>query len=135
MRNSIKAAAFAAMLAIPGAAFAAQATPAAPAVKKETTSKPATQATAKAAPAAKKSAAVAKHTTSGTVKSSSDTSLVITKAGKDETFVVNSATEKKGTLETGAKVNVHYTVDGKDWVATAITVAPAKAASKSKGKK
>jgi glucose/arabinose dehydrogenase len=137
MRNIMKAAAFAAMLAIPGAAFAAQATPAAPAAPKQSTaSKPATQPAAKpaAAPAAKKSASVAKHTTSGTVKSSSDTSLVITKAGKDQTFVVNSTTEKKGAVETGAKVNVHYTVDGKNWVATAITVAPAKAA-KSKSKK
>ena len=51
-----------------------------------------------------------------------------------EVTVVNSTTEKKGAVETGAKVNVHYTVDGKNWVATAITVAPAKAA-KSKGKK
>ena len=60
---------------------------------------------------------------------------MITKGGKDETFVVNSSTEKKGTVDTGAKVTVHYTMDGKSMVATAITVAPAKAASKSKGKK
>jgi FKBP-type peptidyl-prolyl cis-trans isomerase len=121
MRTITKAAALAVMLALPVAAFAAQATTA-PAAKK-------------AAPAAKKTAAVAKHTTSGTVKSVTDSSLVITKAGKDQTFVVNSSTEKTGTVAAGDKVSVHYTVDGKNWVATAITAAPAKTASKSKGKK
>jgi hypothetical protein len=138
MRNITKAAAIVAMLAIPGAAFAAQATSAPAAPKKTTAAKPMAEPAAKPAkpaPAAKKEAAVAKHTTSGTVKSSSDTSLVITKGGKDQTFVVSSATEKKGTVEPGAKVAVHYTVDGKSWVATAITVKPAKAGKKSKDKK
>jgi hypothetical protein len=88
----------------------------------------------KAAPAAKKSAAVASHTTSGTVKSSSDTSLVITKAGKDQTFTVNPTTEKTGTIENGSHVTVHYTMDGKNMVATAVSVAPAKAKTP-KGKK
>jgi hypothetical protein len=119
MRTTFKAAALVAMLALAGSAFAAQ-----------------TPAVAKKAAAPAKPAMVSNHTTSGTVKSSSDTSLVITKAGKDQTFVVNATTEKKGTVETGAKVSVHYTVSGKDWVATAITVAPAKPAAKSsKGKK
>lgn len=137
--TTIKAAALVAMLAIPGAAFAAQAT-AAPAAPKKTvapkteTAKPAAQpATKKAAPA-KKAAAVANKTTAGTVKSSSATSLVISKGGKDQTFVVSSSTETKGTLAEGAHVTVHYTVDGKNWVATAITVQPVKA-GKSKGKK
>jgi hypothetical protein len=120
MRTISKAAIFAAMLALPAAAFATQA-PAAPTKK------------SMAAPA-KKPAAVSNHTTSGTVKTSSDTALVITKGGKDQTFVVNATTDKKGTVETGAKVSVHYTMSGKDMVATAITVAPA-APSKSKGKK
>ena len=136
MRTITKAAALVAMLAIPGAAFAAQATAAPAAPKKTAAAKPVTAAPAqKAAPAAKKTAAVAKHTTAGTVKSSSATSLVITKAGKDETFVVNSSTETKGTVDAGAKVTVHYTMDGKNMVATAITVAPAKAVGKAKGKK
>ena len=134
MRTITKAAAFAAMLAIPGAAFAAQAAAAPAATKKTTASAPATQTPAKAAPA-KKAAAVAKHTTSGVVKSASDSSLVITKGGKDQTFVVNASTEKKGTVEAGAHVSVHYTMDGTNMVATAITAAPAKAAAKSKGKK
>ena len=139
MRTITKAAALAAMLTLPGAAFAAQATTAPAATKKTTAAKPEAQPAAKPAvkpaPAEKKPAAVAKHTTSGTVKSSSDTSLVITKGGKDETFVVSSATEKKGTIEPGAKVAVHYTVDGKSWVATAVTAHPAKAGKKSKDKK
>jgi hypothetical protein len=133
MRNFTKAAAFVAMIAISGTAFAAQAAPAAS--KKEVASKPATaQPAAKKEAAAKKAPAVANKTTAGTVKSSSASSLVISKGGKDQTFVVNSSTETKGTLDAGAHVTVHYKMDGKDMVATAVTVAPAKAA-KSKGKK
>ena len=117
MRTILKATALVAMLTITGSAFAAQAAPAAKKV---------------AAPA--KAAAVSAHTTSGTVKSASDSSLVISKGGKDQTFAVNASTEKKGAVAPGAKVSVHYTMSGKDMVATAITVAPAKPASKSKGK-
>ena len=118
MRNFMKAAAFVAMIAIPAAAFAVQTAP----------------ATAKKAAATKPAKAAATHTTAGTVKSASDSSLVISKGGKDETFVLNSATEKSGAIDTGAHVTVHYTMDGKNMVATAITVQPEKA-SKSKGKK
>ncbi len=116
MRNLMKAAAFVAMIAVPGAAFAVQSAP-----------------TAKKAAATKteKAPAVAHKTTAGTVKSSSGTSLVISKGGKDETFVLNSSTETKGALDTGAHVTVHYTMDGKNMVATAVTVQPVKA----KGKK
>ncbi len=121
MRTIIKTAAFAAMLAIPGAAFATQAAPAPAAQKKA--------ATAKTAPAKP----VPNHTTAGTVKSATDTALVITKGTKDQTFVLNASTEKKGTLDTGAHVTVHYTMDGKNMVATAVTVQPVKA-GKSKGK-
>ena len=107
-----------AMLAIPGAAFAAQTA----------------AATGEEGGGVRRSRRRWRHhTTSGTVKSASDTSLVMTKGGKDETFVVNGSTEKKGAHRTGAHVTVHYTVDGKDMIATAITVAPAR--SKSKGKK
>ena len=114
MRN-LKAAAIVAMLAmVPAGAFAAQAA-------KKTAP----------APAAKHST-VASHTTSGTVKSASDSSLVITKGGKDETFTLNSTTEKTGTIANGAHVTVHYTMDGKNMVATAVSVQPAKAP---KGKK
>ena len=118
MRNFMKAAAFVAMIAIPGAAFAVQTAPA-----------------AKKAAAAKteKAPAVAHKTTAGTVKSSSVSSLVISKGSKDETFVLNSSTETKGALDAGAHVTVHYTMDGKNMVATAITVQPVKA-GKTKGK-
>jgi cold shock CspA family protein len=60
---------------------------------------------------------------------------VITKGGKDETFVVNSSTQKPATLDAGAHVSVHYTMDGKNMVATAITAQPAKATKTPKGKK
>jgi len=120
MRKVMKAAALVAMFAIPGAVFAAQTAPA---------KKP-----AKAA-ATETKAAVSHHTTSGVVKSVSDSSLVITKGGKDQTFTVNASTEKKGPVEAGSHVAVHYTMDGKTMVATAITGQPAKPASKSKGKK
>jgi len=113
----LKATAFIAMLAIvPAAAFA-----------QATTAK-------KAAPAAKHSASVASHSTAGTVKSSSDSSLVITKGGKDQTFTVNSSTEKTGTIENGSHVTVHYTMDGKNMVATSVAVQPAKSKTP-KGKK
>ena len=92
------------------------------------------QATAKhAAPAAKKSA-VASHSTAGTVKSSTDSSLVISKGGKDQTFTLNSSTEKKGALEPGAHVTVHYTMEGKSMVATSVSVQPEKPKTP-KGKK
>ena len=136
MRTFTKAAAFVAMIAIPGAAFAAQAAPAAPKKAATAASKPAPAAPvqAKKEATAKKAPAVANKTTAGTVKSSSASSLVISKGGKDQTFVVNSSTETKCTLDAGAHVTVHYKMDGKDMVATAVTVQPVKAA-KSKGKK
>src|SRR5215468_1025587 len=106
MRNLTKAIAIAAMLAFPVASFAqtAQAAPA-----KQT------------APKAEKSASkkVATKATSGTVKSVSDSQLVIThgsgKSAKDETFAVNASTKKEGDIATGTKVTVAYTVEGKDW--------------------
>jgi flagellar hook assembly protein FlgD len=115
MRTFIKAAALVAVITLVPVASFAQATTAP--VKK--TKAP---AAATAQPAAKK---VASHTTAGTVKSVSDTELVITKGTKDQTFTVNASTDKKGTIEAGAKVSVHYTLDGKTMVATAITVTPA----------
>jgi|SwirhirootsSR3_FD_contig_61_1976932_length_397_multi_4_in_0_out_0_1 hypothetical protein len=114
MRTFSKAAIVAAALMIPAAAFAGQAAKKAPA-KTE-------------AKAEKKAPAVHTASTSGTVKSSSDSSLVITKGGKDETFTVNASTKKEGTIETGAKVTVAYTKDGANMVATSIKAAPAKAA-------
>jgi hypothetical protein len=118
MRNFIKAASFAAVLALVPAVGFAQAT-----ATKPTT---ATKKAATKADAGTKKTAVSAHTTTGTVKSVSDSSLVISKGGKDQTFVVNSTTDKKGAVETGAHVSVHYTMDGTNMVATAITASPAK---------
>lgn len=115
MRTLTKAAVLAVALSVPMAAFASQA---ATASKKSTAAAP------------KKAPAVASHTTTGEVKSSSDTSLVITKGGKDQTFTVNASTKKDGAIETGAKVTVMYTTEGKEMTATSIKAAPAKPASK-----
>src|SRR3954453_23683155 len=117
MRTFLKAAAVVAVIAVPMAGFA----------------QTAPKSAKSAASSTKKS--MAAHSTSGVVKSSSDSSLVITKGGKDQTFVVNSSTQKQGTIDTGAHVSVHYTMDGKNMVATAIAVQPAKAAKTPKGKK
>jgi len=85
-------------------------------------------------------AAVASHTTSGTVKSISDTSLVISKGSgknaKDETFVVNASTKKTGDVKEGAKVTVAYTTEGTTMTATSIKASAAHSGgSKGKGKK
>src|SRR6516165_8815994 len=124
MRNIMKAAAIAAMLAFPAASFAQNApAPAAkaPAPKAEKAEKP-----------AKKPATKSAH---GVVKSVSDSQLVITagsgKSAKDETFVVNASTTKTGTIETGAKVQVHYTSEGGTMTATSIAASAQKAAKSS----
>jgi len=123
MRTFLKAAAFVAMIAFPAAAFA-QTAPATKSASKATSTAQKTEKTAKAAT----------HTMAGVVKSSDDSSLVITKGGKDETFVVNSSTQKQGAVAVGAHVSVHYTVEGSTKTATAIAVSN-KAAKSSKGKK
>ena len=114
MFKGTKAAILAVALAVPVAAFAAQAD-----AKK---------------PAAHKEHAVASHTTAGAVKSISDTQLVITKGtgknAKDETFVVNASTKKDGDIATGGKVTVAYTTEGGTMTATSIKAAPAHAAKK-----
>ena len=122
MRTFLKAAAFVAMLAFPAATFAQTPAPA----KKTASKEAAAQKPAKAS--------TATHSVSGVVKTTDDSSLVITKGGKDETFVVNSSTQKTGAIAVGAHVSVHYTVDGSTKTATAIA-ASTKAAKSSKGKK
>src|SRR5215467_13259895 len=120
MRNLTKAIAIAAMLAFPVASFAQTA--------------PAKQTAPKAEKSASKK--VATKTTSGTVKSVSDSQLVIThgsgKSAKDETFAVNASTTKTGTVEAGAKVQVHYTTEGSTMTATSISASAPKASSKKK---
>ena len=125
MRNLMKAVAIAAVLAFPVATLAQTA----PAAKAQA------PAAAKAEKPAKKPATKSAH---GVVKSVSDSQLVISsgkgKSAKDETFVVNASTTKTGTVETGATVSVHYTMDGTNMVASAINASaakPAKAPAKS----
>ena len=125
MRMFTKAAILVAALAIPAATFAQGTT--APAAKKSSAAKE----TGKAA--------VASHTTHGTVKSVSDSSLVISagtgKAAKDETFTVNASTKKTGDVKDGAKVTVAYTTEGGTMTATSIKAAAPKAAHTSAKKK
>jgi hypothetical protein len=88
-----------------------------------------TKAATPATPA-KKAAAPAVHAMSGVIKSVDGSMLVITKVagkGPETSFVVNSSTEKQGTLVAGAKVDVRYRTEGKDKVATAISVQQPKA--------
>lgn len=124
MRNLTKAIAIAAMLAFPVASFAQTAPAASPKAKKAAKSEKSM------------SKKVASKTTSGTVKSVSDSQLVITKgsgkAAKEETFVVNASTTKTGTIETGSKVSVHYTSEGGTMTATAISASAPKAGKSKK---
>ena len=77
---------------------------------------------APAANAAK--AAQSDHATTGTVKSISDKSLVLTKSGKkhhEMTFQLDPSVHKDGAVAVGSHVSVRYRDDGKKHVATAIT--------------
>ncbi|HEY2435168.1 MAG TPA: hypothetical protein VGI12_21035 [Vicinamibacterales bacterium] len=117
-----KAAILTVALAVPAIGFAqAPATTTAPKADKKAATKETTKA-------------VASHTTSGVVKSSSDSSLVITKGtgktAKDETFTVNASTKKTGDVKEGSKVTVAYTTEGSTMTATSIKAAAAHAAKK-----
>jgi len=75
-----------------------------------------------AAPATK--TAKADHATTGTVKSMSDSSLVLTTSGKkhhEMTFQLDPAVHKEGAISTGSHVSIRYRNDGDKHVATAIT--------------
>jgi N-acetylmuramoyl-L-alanine amidase len=91
------------------------------------------QSTAK--PTAAKAATTSSHATTGTVKSISSDSLVITRPGhngKDMTFVINSSTQKEGNPDVGSKVSVRYHQEGASMVATAIMAQGKAPASKKK---
>jgi hypothetical protein len=93
---------------------------------------PAAGSAAKPAAAHAKSS-VATHSTNGTVKSVDASSLVITKPGakpQEMTFVLDSSTQKQGTLDVGSMVTVRYKTEGSTMTATAVTAKPAKPASK-----
>jgi hypothetical protein len=90
----------------------------------------ATGTTAKAATSsAKKAATPATHATSGVVKSIDDSKLVITKSagkGPETIFMVNASTQKEGAVAVGSMVDVRYHTEGKQKVATAVSVHEAK---------
>jgi hypothetical protein len=69
----------------------------------------------------------ATHQTSGVVKSFSADSLVVAHkvSGKEQdiSFVLNADTKKEGDLKDGAKVTVHYKMEGGKNIATIVTVA------------
>jgi hypothetical protein len=70
------------------------------------------------------------HSTRGVVKSINDSTLVITRSGKnagDMTLALNSSTHREGTVAVGTPVSVRYMHEGKNYVATAITAQPGKA--------
>jgi hypothetical protein len=84
-------------------------------------------------PAAKSEATT--HSTRGVVKSINDSTLVITRSGKqagEMTLALNSSTHRDGTIAVGTPVSVRYTHQGKDYLATAITAQQAKAAAQPK---
>lgn len=68
---------------------------------------------------------------SGVIKSADASSLVVTHKvdGKDTdtTFVLNADTVKHGDMTPGAKVTVHYKVDGSQNIATDVKATPAPA--------
>ena len=76
------------------------------------------------APAAAAKTAKSDHATTGTVKSISDTSLVLTTSGKkhhEMTFQLDSSVHKEGAIAVGSHVSIRYREDGNKHVATAIT--------------
>jgi Cu/Ag efflux protein CusF len=65
------------------------------------------------------------HSTTGTVKSVDATTLTITRPSgsvKEMTFAINDATKKQGAIAAGASVEVRYKTEGKQNIATAVTV-------------
>ena len=84
------------------------------------------QATPAAKPEAKPARTeAASHVTTGVVKSINATTLVMTRSGKgsgEMTFEVNTFTRRDGTIEVGAPVSVRYREEGKNHIATALTV-------------
>lgn len=106
---------------------------AAPAFAQTTAPTPAK--TTKTATAPKPAATPVTHATRGVVKTVDASSLVITRAkGAETTFVLNTSTQRQGDIAPGANVSVRYHTEGKDKVATAVSVQQPKqpAAAKSK---
>ena len=88
---------------------------------------------------AKKPATPPTASAKGVVKSTDETSLVISHSatkGPEQTFVLDSSTQKHGDLTVGSTVDVKYRVaDNGKKVATVVTVEAKKAPAKSKSPK
>lgn len=63
----------------------------------------------------------------GTIKSASDTDLVVTEKSGDVTYKLNADTKKTGDMAVGNHVTVHYTIQGTDNVATVVMAKAPKA--------
>ena len=88
-----------------------------------------------ASSAAAKPASTATHSVQGVVKSVDTSSLVITKSGKkggDMSFTLDSATQRGGSITTGAPVSVRYRMEGSSMVATAVNADAPKTAKTKK---
>jgi hypothetical protein len=88
--------------------------------------------------AAKKPAKPVTASAKGVVKSTDATSLVIAHSstkGPDQSFVLDSSTEKHGDLAVGSTVDVKYRVEDGKKIATVVTVEAKKAPAKSKSTK
>ena len=78
-------------------------------------------------------ATAARHATTGVVKSIDDTTLVITRPGKnihEMTFALNPSTHREGTVAVGSRVSVRYHEEGQTHIASALMVRPAKQAAR-----
>ena len=67
------------------------------------------------------------HSTVGVVKSVTDTTLVVERSGKKKhemAFVLESSTQRNGSIDVGAPVSVRYRENGSSHVATAVTARP-----------
>ena len=115
-----------ALSAAPLVAFGQTSTAKAPAAKQSSTA-----SASSASQSATKSESNT-HSTRGVVKSINDSTLVITRRGKQAgelTLALNSSTHREGNIAVGTPVSVRYTHEGKDYVATAISAQQAKAAA------
>jgi hypothetical protein len=69
---------------------------------------------------------IATHATKGVIKTVSATTLVVTTrtSGRrtDTTFVLTPSTHKEGALAAGSTVEIRYRTDGKQKIATAVSV-------------
>jgi hypothetical protein len=117
-----------ALSAAPLVAFGQTTTAKAPAKASSTASQATPSQPSASQPSAKNESTA--HSTRGVVKSINDSTLVITRSGKnagDMTLALSSSTHREGTIAVGTPVSVRYMHEGKNFVATAISAQQAKA--------